>query len=164
MAVELLQPQCIQTAHLHARLPGMPQLGTARKERSRRCWMRKKVIAATMLCVGAVGITTLAAIDSPRRALLHFTRPTIIAGAMVSGLVVIQHDDAKMARGEACTTVSYYDRKTHGPGKVIVDFMCQPRAAEVATKTQVTCVRGAVTWPDRMIEYQLPGEVEAHGV
>jgi hypothetical protein len=127
--------------------------------------MRTRVIAATMVCVGVLGLTAVSAVDGHRRsALLHFTRPTIIAGTMVSGFVVIAHDDTKMARGEACTTVSHYDRKTHGPGKVIVDFMCQPRAAAVVTKTQVTCRRGAITWPDRLLEYQLPGETEAHRV
>ena len=127
--------------------------------------MRTRVIAATMLCVGVLGITALAAFNGHRRsALLQFTRPTMIAGAIVSGFVVIEHDDAKMANGQACTTVSYYDRKTHGPGKFIVDFMCTPRPTSVATKTDVKCERSANSWPDRLIEYQIAGESEAHGV
>lgn len=126
--------------------------------------MRTRVIALAMLCVGVLGLTALSAADGHRRsALLHFLRPTIIAGAAVQGLVVIEHDDDKMARGEPCTTVSHYDRKAHGPGKLIVEFMCKPRATEVATKVDVKCVR-AISWPDRLTEYQLPGEREAHGV
>ena len=129
--------------------------------------MRRKFFIGAALAVSALAVSTLAGASmstARRQALVHFTRPTVIAGAFVLGHVVIEHDDDKMARGEACTTVYNYDRKARlGQGKPIVAFHCNPSARPAA---QAPKVRSEVspTGLGRLIEYQLTGELEAHGV
>jgi hypothetical protein len=86
----------------------------------------------------------------------------VIAGAFVIGTVVIEHDDAKMAKGEPCTTVYRYKSDTEF-GEPIVSFMCMPQDRPLATKFEATLVHN-VSWPDRLIEYQIAGEHEGHGV
>ena len=127
--------------------------------------MRTKVLIGTMLLAGALGASTLAAFAPAKQAMaLHFLRPTIVAGAAIMGPVVFEHDDEKMARGEPCTTVYRYDHKQQDRGEVIVQFMCTPHERPVATKFEAICDRGAGTGPDRLLEYQFPGETEGHGV
>ncbi|MEO5741112.1 MAG: hypothetical protein ABIS29_11005 [Vicinamibacterales bacterium] len=124
-----------------------------------------KTLIGTSVLAGAVAISTLAAAGLPssrKVGVFNFTRPTVIAGAMVSGHVVIAHDDAKMARGEACTTVYHYDRKAvTRQGDEIVSFHCRPTARPLATTAQVRSER-SISSPDHLLEYQLAGETEGH--
>jgi len=130
--------------------------------------MRKNVLIGALLLVGVMAVSTLAAGDmapSRRSALINFERHTVIAGVFVIGHVVIVHDDEKMARGEACTTVYHYDAKAvAGEGKSVVAFMCEPKARPVIQKARLTSSRLSPSGPDRLIEYQLAGEIEGHGV
>jgi hypothetical protein len=125
--------------------------------------MRKRILIGTLLLVGALAASTLGAVPVRKVALARFIRPTIVAGTFVLGTVVIEHDDERMARGEPCTTLYHYDPKTDGRGDVIVQFMCVPRERPLATKFEATLVQTA-SWPDRLMEYQLAGEREGHGV
>jgi len=125
--------------------------------------MRTKILIGTLVLGGALAASTLGAVPVRNAAVVKFIRPTIIAGTFVLGTVVLEHDDAKMARGEPCTTVYHYNANTNERGKVIVDFMCLPRARPLATKFEVTSVN-TVSWPDRLTEYQFAGEREGHGV
>jgi hypothetical protein len=79
------------------------------------------------------------------------------------GPVVFEHDDAKMARGEPCTTVYQYDAKQQARGKVIVEFMCAPKIREVTKEFEARCIK-APAGPNRLVEYQFKGDTEAHGV
>lgn len=124
--------------------------------------MRKKYLIGTVLVVGALAASTLAAVPARRSAVVRFLKPTIIAGSFVIGTVVIEHDDAKMARGEPCTTVYHY-KSENERGEPIVSFMCMPRDRPLATQFEATVV-GTVSWPDRLTEYQIAGEREGHGV
>jgi hypothetical protein len=125
--------------------------------------MQTRVLIGTLL-VGALAAATLAAAPTRRAAVVTFIGPTIVAGALVMGPVVFEHDDEKMARGESCTTIYRYDRNTKQRGEVIVDFMCMPRERPLATKFEATCARAAIAGPDRLMEYQFSGEREGHGV
>lgn len=124
--------------------------------------MRKKYLIGTVLVVGALAASTLGAVPARRSAVVRFLKPTIIAGSFVIGTVVIEHDDAKMARGEPCTTVYHY-KSENERGEPIVSFMCMPRERPLATQFEATVV-GTVSWPDRLTEYQIAGEREGHGV
>jgi hypothetical protein len=130
--------------------------------------MRTKIFIGASFVVGALAISTLALsamTPSRRAALVHFTRPTLIAGTFVFGRVVIVHDDEKMARGEACTTLYHYDPKAaRGEGDSIVNFHCQPKARSAARNVVVRSSQISPAGPDRLLEYQLVGEVEGHGV
>ena len=124
--------------------------------------MRTKYLIGAVLVVGALAASTLGAVPTKRSAAVRFLKPTIVAGAFVLGTVVFEHDDAKMARGEPCTTVYRYKSESE-VGEPIVSFMCIPRERPVATKFEAT-IRQAVSWPDRLTEYQIAGEHEGHGI
>lgn len=124
--------------------------------------MRMKVFVGAAVVMGFLAASTLDAVPTRRAAAVRFLRPTVIAGSFVLGTVVIEHDDAKMARGEPCTTVYRY-KSDNELGEPIVSFMCIPQQRPVATKLEVTLVQNP-SWPDRLVEYQIAGEHEGHGV
>jgi hypothetical protein len=124
--------------------------------------MPMKFFIATALIMGFLAASTLDAVPTRRSAVVRFLRPTIIAGTFVLGTVVIEHDDEKMARGEPCTTVYRY-KAANERGEPIVSFMCMPQERPLATKFEATLVQ-TVSWPDRLMEYQITGEREGHGV
>lgn len=124
--------------------------------------MRKNFFIGATLIIGFLGAATLDALPNRRTAVVRFLRPTIIANAFVMGTVVIEHDDDKMAKGEPCTTVYRYKSKTE-LGEPLVSFMCVPHDRPLATKFEATLVQ-TVSWPDRLMEYQIAGESEGHGV
>ena len=124
--------------------------------------MRTKILVGAALIGGVLAASTLGAVPVRRAAVVRFMRPTIIAGSFVLGTVVIEHDDAKMANGEPCTTV-YRFKSQSELGEPIVSFMCVPQERPLATKFEATLVT-TVSWPDRLLEYQIAGEHEGHGV
>jgi hypothetical protein len=124
--------------------------------------MRMKFFIGAAVMIGLLAASILDAVPTRRTAVVRFLRPTAIAGAFVIGTVVIEHDDAKMARGEPCTTVYRYKSDSEF-GEPIVSFMCMPQDRPLATKLEVTLIRN-ISWPDTLIEYQIPGEHEGHGV
>jgi hypothetical protein len=116
-----------------------------------------------LVAFAILAVTAVAAVPTRQAAVVRFLKPTIIAGAAVMGPVVFEHDDAKMARGEPCTTVYQYDRKREARGKVIVEFMCAPKFRDVTKEFEARCIK-APAGPDRLVEYQFKGDTEAHGV
>jgi hypothetical protein len=124
--------------------------------------MRTKCFIGAAVMMGFLAASTLDAVPARRAAVVRFLRPTIVAGSFVIGTVVIEHDDAKMARGEPCTTVYRY-KSANEFGEPIVSFMCMPQHRPLATTFEATLIRN-VSWPDRLIEYQIAGEHEGHGV
>lgn len=124
--------------------------------------MRVHYFVGAALIMGVLGASTLDAVPTKRSAVVRFLRPTIVAGTFVLGTVVIEHDDAKMAKGEPCTTVYRFKSDTEY-GEPLVSFMCMPQDRPLATKFEATLYR-SVTWPDRLLEYQIAGEREGHGV
>ena len=124
--------------------------------------MRTKFFIGAAVMMGFLAASTLDAVPARRSAVVRFLRPTIVAGSFVIGTVVIEHDDAKMARGEPCTTVYHY-KSENELGEPIVSFMCMPQDRPLATKFEATLIR-SVSSPDRLTEYQIAGEREGHGV
>ena len=125
--------------------------------------MRKTFLVGALLAGVVLAVTVLGAAPTRKAAVVRFMKPTIIAGAAVMGPVVFEHDDERMARGEACTKVYRYDVKTHGTGDFIVGFMCTPQDREHAKQFEATLIK-APAGPDRLVEYQFKGETEGHGV
>ena len=126
--------------------------------------MQIRTFVGTALVAGALVVSTLAAagVASRKVGVFHFIRPTFIAGTIVSGHTVIVHDDEKMARGEACTTVYRYDRKAATrQGDELVSFHCTPAVRPLATTAQARSER-SLSGPDELVEYQLAGETEGH--
>jgi hypothetical protein len=127
--------------------------------------MRVRLLMGTVLSIVALMMVTfVGAAPTQKTAVVRFLNPTIIAGTAVLGPVVFEHDDAKMARGEPCTTVYALDRRTNRQGNVIVEFMCLPHARPVASQFEATVSRTSPAGPQRLMEYQFAGEREGHGV
>jgi hypothetical protein len=124
--------------------------------------MRTKIFIGAAVIMGFLAASTLDAVPTRRSAVVRFLKPTIIAGSFVLGTVVIEHDDAKMAKGEPCTTVYHYKSEKER-GEPIVSFMCVPHGRPLATQFEATLVQ-TVSWPDRLMEFQIAGEREGHGV
>lgn len=125
--------------------------------------MRKTFLVGALLVVAAFAVTALGAAPARRAAVVRFLKPTIIAGAAVLGPVVFEHDDERMARGEACTKVYRYDAKHQSAGELIVAFMCSPHDREPVKEFEARLVK-APAGPDRLVEYQFQGDAEGHGV
>jgi hypothetical protein len=126
--------------------------------------MRIKTLLGLSVVAGVLAISTLtaAAVSSRKVGVFNFTRPTMIAGAVVLGHTVIVHDEEKMARGEACTTVYHYDRKAvTRQGREIVSFHCRPTARPLTRKALVTSEQSTSGFYE-VREYQLAGESEGH--
>src|SRR5437762_4229887 len=61
----------------------------------------------------------------PQWAAVYLNEPTLIGATIVQGPVVFVHDDAKMARGEPCTSVLLFE-PGKGPTEEIAAFHCIP--------------------------------------
>ena len=92
----------------------------------------------------------------------NFVEPVMVNRTLVSGPVLIVHDDAKMARGEPCTTFYRFDTAS-GPGQALVSFHCKPRRANRVGLTQFT-TEHSEPGIRRLVEYQIAGDSEAHGI
>jgi hypothetical protein len=57
--------------------------------------------------------------------LTTFTDPVLVTDQILMGPYLIVHDDAKMERGEPCTTFYRFDPAT-GPKEEVVSFHCTP--------------------------------------
>src|SRR6476660_674387 len=92
------------------------------------------------------------------------SRPWATISLFAPGPVLVVHDDAKMARGEPCTTVQLFN-PGEGPAETIASFHCIPRQAKapkmfrIQTRPNTEMGYGCV-----LVEYQFAGDPEAHGV
>ncbi|HEY7288574.1 MAG TPA: hypothetical protein VH583_01970 [Vicinamibacterales bacterium] len=91
-----------------------------------------------------------------------FAVPVLVARALVSGTVLIVHDDVKMAQGEPCTTIYRFD-PVEGTKEALVSFHCKPRRAERVESTTFT-TEPTDLGVKRLVEYQISGDTEAHGI
>jgi hypothetical protein len=125
--------------------------------------MRSRIFVGAFLLVSTFSAGVLATSAAGKHwAVVNFPDPVQVQKEIVMGPVLIVHDDAKMAKGEPCTTFYRFDPKA-GRGAEIVSFHCIPAARAVVDTTTFT-VAGQATNCKRLIEYQIAGESEAHGV
>ena len=120
--------------------------------------MRSRIFVGSLFVVGLIVATS--ATPSVKWAAVNLKDATVIAGAFVSGPVVFVHDDARMARGEPCTSVHRYE-PGKGLGEEIVAFHCTPRWGTAPARfTAATDTRP--DGPPVLTEYQFAGDEEAH--
>lgn len=130
--------------------------------------MRCRLFVGSILTVAVLTAGTVASGDrivSPRQwAAVFLVEPTLIGSTIVQGPVLFVHDEAKMARGEPCTSVQLFN-PGDGPSEQIASFHCIPRArAVVRTFTIRTRPNTEYGFGCVLIEYQFAGDTEAHGV
>lgn len=128
--------------------------------------MRSRIIVGVLLLIGLAGAGTLAAsgnsyVGSDKQwTIANFADPVLVHGQFIMGPVLIVHDSAKMARGEACTTFYRFDRAV-GQKEVLVSVHCSPSVGAMVATTTFTTVS---TEPGckRLVAYQIAGDPEAH--
>ena len=125
----------------------------------------KSFLFVTLLCVVTLSSSVLGskAADAGKRqkATALFSQPVRLQGVILKGEYLFVHDDAAMARGEACTFV--YKGNTAAKENLVVSFHCVPaQRLKVASFT----VRTQQTAPgiDELREFQFAGDTEAHMV
>jgi len=127
--------------------------------------MKSLLLFVTLLGVVALSSSSFvgskAANASKRqKATTQFNQPVRLQGVILKGEYLFVHDDAAMARGEACTFVY----KGNAPVKenLVVSFHCIPaqrlKVANFTVRTQL------VAGVNELREFQFAGELEAHMV
>jgi len=130
--------------------------------------MRSRITVGVVILVGIISAGTVAArvnsnVGTDRQwTVTNFPDPVLVKDTIVMGPVLIVHDSAKMAKGEACTTF-YRFKPGVGPQEVLVSFHCRPRQGYMVDETTFT-LEGNGPGCKRLIEYQISGDAEAHGV
>ena len=125
----------------------------------------RRIVMWLLATVFAVAAT--ASGDGSRQrqwAAVYLDQATLIGATIVQGPVVFIHDDARMARGEPCTSVRLLEPGT-GPGEEIAAFHCIPvRRAAVNRFTLRTRPNTDLGFGCILTEYQFAGDSEGHGV
>ena len=132
--------------------------------------MVSRTTVALVLLVGTLVPATFAMsgdrAPSHQSAIVHFERPTWVAGEVLIGTYVIMHDEVKMTWGEPCTTLYRVGTRTR-PLEEVVSFHCIPHERTVVPSFRST-VRSAPGFGidafDTLTEYQFAGDSEGHGV
>jgi len=124
--------------------------------------MRSRLIAGSLLGLASLTLLVPRIIAAPavKWAAVNFPDAVSIAGVFVSGPVVFVHDDARMARGEPCTSVHRY-LPNKGVGEELVAFHCKPRWGQ-APNTFTKSTKRVPDGPPVLTEYQFAGDEEAH--
>jgi len=131
--------------------------------------MRSRILVGTLFLVALLGAGTVASSGDGlapvrQRAIVYLTEPTLIGSTIVQGPVLFTHDNAKMARGEPCTTV-YLFEPTKGRAEEIASFHCIPTPRKVVhTFTITTRPNTTLGYGCVLTEYQFAGDAEGHGV
>ena len=90
--------------------------------------MKSLLLLATLLC--AVALSSTAVVSKAanpvkkQKATVLFNEPVTLMGVTLKGQYLFVHDDAAMARGEACTFV--YKGDAAIASKLVVSFHCMP--------------------------------------
>lgn len=131
--------------------------------------MRSRVIVGGVIALGFLTVGALATGGdgvAPQKqwALVNFVDPVRADGVVLMGPYLIVHDEARMAHGEACTTLYRFDIK-RGPREKVLSFVCLPFERKVVEKTTLTTLPAADGNDIPLLaEYQFAGDSEGHGV
>jgi hypothetical protein len=126
--------------------------------------MKSLILLVTLLLAvtisGSSLVASKAAPAGKKQAVMKFNEPVRLLGVVLKGEYLFVHDDAAMARGEACTLV--YKGNAPIASKLVVSFHCVP--AQRLKVGSFTVRTAAVSGFQELTEYQFSGEVEAHTV
>ena len=131
--------------------------------------MRLRILLSSIVLLGALSLGILAtsgdAAVPPRQwAIATLKDPTLVADEILMGTYLIVHDDAKMERGEPCTSFYRFD-PVKGPQEEVVAFHCTPVHRKVAdTLTLTRSERLPSVGLRRLTEFQFAGDGEGHAI
>jgi hypothetical protein len=132
--------------------------------------MVSRMTVASVLLLGTLAPATFAMkgdrVPGQQSAIVAFERPTWVADQMLIGTYVIVHDEDKMARGEACTTL-YRVGARNRPVEAVVSFRCIPHERKAVPSFTTTVILNPplrIDAFDTLTEFQFAGDSEGHGV
>jgi hypothetical protein len=131
--------------------------------------MRSRIIVCSLLLLGVLGAAAIAtsgdAVAPPRRwGIATFTDPVMVTDQILMGSYLIVHDEAKMERGEACTSFYRFD-PAKGPQDEVVSFHCTPAMRKPVDRLTLTqAERKSPAGIAHLTEYQFAGDCEAHAI
>lgn len=131
--------------------------------------MRSRILVGSLLLLGVLATGTIATsgdgVAPPRQwGIANFTDPVLVTDQILMGPYLIVHDDAKMERGDPCTSFYRFD-PVKGPQEEVLSFHCTPANRTVVDKLTFTQTRRiAGLGIQRVTEYQFAGDCEAHGI
>jgi len=127
--------------------------------------MKSLLLFVTLVCAVVLTSTSFAIDKSPtarkQKATTQFNQPVVVQGVTLQGEYLFVHDDAAMARGEACTRI--YKGSAEIAANLVVEFHCVPiqnvKANYFLIRTKQRA-DGAI----ELTEFQFKGDTEAHAV
>jgi hypothetical protein len=117
------------------------------------------LFVVTLSTSSAPTVTNAADVAKREKAVMNFDYPVTLMDVPLKGEYLFVHDDAAMARGEACTFV--YKGLNEIAKNLVVSFHCTPAARVVAGHFTV---RTELVAPGKyeLREFQFAGSTEAH--
>ena len=116
------------------------------------------MLAALVLTIGVFAAHTKAESKNTERATIEFDQAVKLGAVILRGEYLVVHDDAMMAKGEACTYL--YDKK----GKLVASFHCTPVERPKSDRFRAVTRRIDPSGLSELIEIQFAGSTEAHQV
>ena len=127
--------------------------------------MKSFLLFVVLLCVvtlsssSAPSVTNAATASKMQRAEMQFAQPVQLMGVTLQGVYLFVHDDAAMARGEACTFV--YKGLNETPKNLVATFHCTPAGRKKVAHFTVRTSPNSLGELE-LREFQFAGSTEAH--
>jgi hypothetical protein len=131
--------------------------------------MRSRIFVGALALVGVLAAGSIATSGdgggrARQSAMVYLSEPTLIGSVIVEGPVLFTHDNAKMARGEPCTSVYLLESRKRA-AEEIASFHCIPTPRKVAHKFTIkTRPNTVLGFGCVLTEFQFAGDSEGHGV
>jgi hypothetical protein len=127
--------------------------------------MKSLLLFVTLVCAVVLTSTSFAndksAAARKQRATAQFNQPVVVQGVTLKGEYLFVHDDAAMARGEACTRI--YKGNAEIAGNLIAEFHCVP-IQEARANYFLVRTKQRADGVIELTEFQFKGDTEAHAI
>ena len=127
--------------------------------------MKSLLLFVTLICAVALTSTSFAIDKSPaaqkQKATAQFNKPVVVQGVTLKGEYLFVHDDAAMARGEACTRI--YKGSAEIATNLVVEFHCVP-IQRAKTNYFIVRTQQRADGVIEINEFQFKGDTEAHAL
>ena len=120
------------------------------------------LLIASLMLVGVALAQRHADSATRQDAVVEFTDKTKLGGEILLGKYYFEHDDSRMARGEACMYVYAYDGDK--AGKLVVSFHCTPVERPKVRETVVSLAMTSSPGVFLLQEIQFAGSTKGHVV
>jgi len=115
--------------------------------------------AALLISMPAATSTNAAEGTTKHRSVVKFDQPVTLMGFTLKGDYLFVHDDAAMARGDACTYI--YKGHAENHDNLVVAFHCTPKD-RVKTGYFTLRSRRTPSGQQELTEFQFAGSTEGH--